>query len=929
MLIVSGCLAAMHAFPVAGADEKGAGEFYEQAVLAFDGGDIAAAVIHLKNALRAEPGYVAAHVLLGRAYLRQGDAAAAENELRRALELGADRRLIIVPLARSYLLQGRYRDLLDEFPVGRLPASLQVDLLTLRGDAHVALGQVEEAEEAYRRANRLAPNALEPLLGLVNLSLGTGNLKQAEGFLEAAHAVAPDNAKVWYLRGMLKHARGVLKEALKDYQKAIELDDDYLDAALARIGIRLDLGQNQEALMEAEALEEQYPHDPRVVYLQAQILQRLGQEEKAKQALLEALNIIDGLPPQAFEANDSVRLLAALVNYSLGQFQKAQDHLALYIRRHPGRAGPRRLMGAILLAMGEYQRAIDVLEPLATADSRDHRLLSMLGTAYLRMNREVLAEEYLARALAINPAAAEPRFQMALGHLGSGRLPEAIANLEQVFAHYDWALQAGRLLVKLHLRQGRPEQAQAVARKMVERLPESAEAFNLLGVTRLDTGDIAGARAAFEKAAKLAPHSLVPRVNLARVDLASGRADTAIARLEEILQKNPRYVRAMIELGRIQAGLGNLEHALRWLRKAHNVDPSSIQAKLYLVEVLLQAGETAEAVEVARQAVAQDENNLAAQLLLGKALLAADQSRKAAMTLKEAARKAGFNVSWLERIARLQLAAGDLDNAIWSLQKASEEGPERFSVRALLVEAWLRANRLEPALQEARSLVQDFPEEGRAHRVLGDVQWRRGQPGEAEQAYRAALSRTSSPMDIIRLARAQLAMGEDARALRTLEGWLESHPDEVVVKVALAETQVRLGRLAIAEALFAELVEARPEDALLLNNLASLKLLRGKPDEALPLARRAVALAGRDPAVGDTLGWALVQTGQAEEGLRHLRNAFARAAGDPAIRYHIAVALSRLGRTTEAVTELRAALSSKASFLERPEAERLLKSLTQ
>jgi Tfp pilus assembly protein PilF len=72
-----------------GADS--ASEFYEDAVQRFEAGDDDAALIQLRNALQQERNYLPAMVLLSRVYLRQGNGAAAESQINRAVGAGADR----------------------------------------------------------------------------------------------------------------------------------------------------------------------------------------------------------------------------------------------------------------------------------------------------------------------------------------------------------------------------------------------------------------------------------------------------------------------------------------------------------------------------------------------------------------------------------------------------------------------------------------------------------------------------------------------------------------------------------------------------------------------------------------------------------------------------------------------------------------------
>jgi Tfp pilus assembly protein PilF len=86
----------------------------DRAEQAIDAGDYRAAIIDAKDVLLKEPENVRGRVLLGRASIRIYDAAAAEKEFRRALELGEDPASVAVDLGRALLVLGQFEQVLEE-----------------------------------------------------------------------------------------------------------------------------------------------------------------------------------------------------------------------------------------------------------------------------------------------------------------------------------------------------------------------------------------------------------------------------------------------------------------------------------------------------------------------------------------------------------------------------------------------------------------------------------------------------------------------------------------------------------------------------------------------------------------------------------------------------------------------------------------------
>ena len=77
--------------------------------------DTKAAVIEIKNALQANPDLGEARYLLGTALLQEGNAVAAEVEFRKALAANFPADVVIPELARSMLMLGQAKKLVDEF----------------------------------------------------------------------------------------------------------------------------------------------------------------------------------------------------------------------------------------------------------------------------------------------------------------------------------------------------------------------------------------------------------------------------------------------------------------------------------------------------------------------------------------------------------------------------------------------------------------------------------------------------------------------------------------------------------------------------------------------------------------------------------------------------------------------------------------------
>lgn len=909
------------------ADPSEASRFYEDGVVRHRQGDLKGAVVQLKNALQKDTSLLPARMLLGDIYLQLGQGAAAEHEFTLAGRLGADRTLTAEPMARALLLQGKYNAVLEQVDPSKFDRPLAAKLTVLRGHAQAELGKLADAEQTFAQAARLDPDAAGPVVAQAMVALRRGQAEQARKLADQALLMDRTSVDVWSVKASIEHVFGAFDAASSAYAKVLELDPRNLEARVARAGLYVDTQRNQEAREDVEFLKAEFPWDPRAYYLDSLLAQRAGDKEAAREALQRSAAALTRIGADELQRRSPLLLLAGLVHYSLGEYERAIEFLSAYIRKYPLQPGARKLLGAALLATGDHFRAVEVLEPALRAEPDDYRTMELLGMAYMRRGWHVQAAELLDRAAQLHTATPGVRIDAALNRLASGDA-SAVAELEQVFDQNPDQNSAGMAAAMAYLRQGKSQAALRVAEALQSREPENLTVLSLLASAQVGAGQLDPARRTLERILARDQDFVPARLNLARLDLLQGKPADAQQRLLALLKDHPDHAAAMVELARTAHAQDNPQETLRWLEKARAAAPDFAEPSVLLIDVHLQAGRVAEAMTVAKEALSRQPENLELVLALGRAALAAGDTKQVQSVLSTRSYLAGFDAQWLYRIAALQRAAGANVEAVYTLQKAAKGDPASKPVQVALAESLIAAQRWDEAEAVAASLMRSHPADAQGFRLAGDVQYHRQRYDDALKSFEAALKRQVSPDLAIRVYNTQRARGEPKRAVSYLEAWLAKVPNDMVVRQTLAEAYASEGRAAEAVTQFQQVLDAQPGNVSALNNLAYLLVERDR-NQALQLAMRAHGLAPEDAAVNDTLGWILVRRGEPREGLRYLREAQFRDADNPEMRYHLAVALHALGRSEEARVELEKALAPKLPFPGQQAALKLHKDLAK
>jgi len=307
------------------------GQELENAHQALELGDYQEALELLEDYLEEHPLDVEAMTLGAMAASHQGDAAKSAALYRLILRLDPENAtahhyfgVLLEGLGRyeeaiSHLL--RARDLQPDFPeiylhaghvldhLGRAEEALNLydeALLRLPDEALVyfsrgcvlnRLGRYREALDCFARVPANDPQGAAALSGAGSALSGLGRDQEALTAHERAIALNPRVATYRYDRGLTLARLERFSEALDEFDAALDLDSGFLEAALEKVNVLIQVQRPDESLKVLGELELRQPDNAQAAYFRGVVLQRLGDLEGAQSALRESLSRDPGATP--------------------------------------------------------------------------------------------------------------------------------------------------------------------------------------------------------------------------------------------------------------------------------------------------------------------------------------------------------------------------------------------------------------------------------------------------------------------------------------------------------------------------------------------------------------------------------------------------------------------------------------------------------
>ena len=401
-------------------------------------------------------------------------------------------------------------------------------------------------------------------------------LFQAIEAYSGAVALKPDSMVAHLKRGSVYQAQGELDAALRDLQRATEIDPSALRPLELSADVSSAMGRSDRAIARYEAYVALDDQNARLQYKLALARYRAGMVSAAVAPLQHAI----GLDPALGEAH----YLLGLVQRDLNQYPAARASLETSVQLAPGsQTAAREALAEVYDLAGDQAKFIAQLEALAALEpGRPDRLMTV-GRAQARAGRLDSALTTLSRAVERFPDA--PDAYAALGHVwlvtGQTRgdrvaLNKAVAALLEATSRPDATPEAFADLGLALLLTGEPQAAETALRQAVSRLPVPPDAFLQLATVTARDGRLQDARDALLKYAVLVGDGLPlahVATQIADYSIRLGQPDLAVRWFDRALDEAGPSAALLVRLADAAWKAGDLPRARRVIEEGLSADP--------------------------------------------------------------------------------------------------------------------------------------------------------------------------------------------------------------------------------------------------------------------------------------------------------------------------------------------------------------------
>jgi Flp pilus assembly protein TadD len=718
-------------------------------------GHLEEAVAELKEAARLNPQELQAHLLLGAALAKLGRNQEAASEWSAALKIDPNSAAALDGQAKSLLAAGDYASVIRNLRSVARDENLAFDLAIAYRDA----GMLDEAEQTLKQGLE-ADRGSDALTAALVALYDETNYAAANEMAEKIARQKPDDleAQRIYLRSLVM---------LGDSARAVPLARKLLalaphDADLLNLNGVLErkAGDYQAArkhLEEAVALD---PKDPNSRVNLGLVLEELNDPAGAKVQLEKALALGRDEPQIHFELSKVLR--------TLGETAAAQQQLALFqqkLKQESDRASAitEAKAAAEAAKAGDNQKAAELYRQACAAEPQNAGLAYQLALVLDNLGDRPGERAALKEAIQANPQFVPAQYQLGYMDLQAGdnagaerqfRLTvDAVPDNAQAWiglvaalgaeSRFDEARKAAATALRLNpssaatlkfllgsslYAAGHLEEAVALLKEAVRLNPQELQAHLLLGAALVRLGRNQEAASEWSAALKIDPNSKSALDGQAKSLIAAGDYASVIRNL----RSEARDENLTLDLAIAYRDAGMLDETEQTLKQGLEADPGSDALTAALV-ALYDETNYAAATELSAKIAREKPDDLNAQRIYLRTLVTLGDNGRAVPLGRRLLALAPHDADLLNLKGVLEMRAGDYQTARKHLEEAVALDPNNSDPHMNLGLVLVKLK--DPAgakiqLQKALALGKDDPQ---VHFELSKVLRTLGEPAAAQQ----------------------------------------------------------------------------------------------------------------------------------------------------------------------------------------------------
>ncbi|WP_199609957.1 XrtA/PEP-CTERM system TPR-repeat protein PrsT [Flocculibacter collagenilyticus] len=874
---------------LSGCNNKTPQEYITNAQTLLDEGKNQAAILELKNAIKADMENASARYILGSTYLTLGQAKPARKELTKALELGYPADDISIKIVHAMYLQNNYSEILSySKTLNNLTPEQQNIIFLYQTISHLALNKLEDAMDTFNNAKAISTESLHTRLAQAYVAQHQQAINEAISITEGILAQQPEHAHTLLLQAQLHRTNNnhaATRDALLKYKALTPFD---LRAQLLLAQTHLELGETEAANTLIASLLQRLPNNGFVNFLK-------GQSEFNKGNYQETLNHIEKAHQNSFQT-PVTRILAGISAYKLDKLEQAYHYLSNSIVNLPKEHKLHRLYAYLQLQLGYITDAQSTVENLTDISESDADLLANTGVRLAFSGDLISAQSYLKKATSLNSTPEN------LLHAGVIKVASddasGLTNIEQALEQ-DPNLERGWLVLALYyIKHNEMDKAWDIAEQWEE--TDVANAKVIKGKILSLDNKVEQAAKYYYEALEVQPDLIPALMDLVEIEYNKKQYDQARSLSQRIIDKWPNHQRALMQqvsIGLETKSLDSVErHLLNHIENYPNyLSPRIALATLYKLQ------------NKPQQVIAQLDKfrtvlNSDAWLLFADANLKVKGPASAQRYYDEWRRKHPTSyAAWLRGIG-IRDMNGDLNGALELIEDAPESIQNVIVIQLLKLGYLTRTNQLEQANKLVTKLYQlNVPAE-KLLKYQGDLAW-------VEKDYKKAYSFYVKNYDInpnyesaVKVAMAERQLNGPEASAKFLEQDLAKTPKDQQKLNSLAEFYLQHNQYAQAEQHYRTLLTINKNSAITLNNLAWTLYKQDRLEEALATAEQALNNAPQSVNILDTLGTIAIASNDYAAAIRYFEQALTVQPNNVDLQLRLLQTLMLADNKQEAIT---------------------------